>query len=466
MVRSSSWSFTRHSPVMIFVGLGAALFAGLLSKRCGLPDAACWTAAVAALCAVWWVTEPIPIPVTSLVPFVAFPVLGVLDHSEVATAYGHTLILLLLGGFLLSTAMERSGAHRRLAVLMVRLVGGSSPRRLILGFMIACALLSMWISNTATTLVMLPIALALLERGDEKTLGPPLFLGIGYASSIGGLGTPIGTPPNVIFMGVYRETVGAEFSFLDWMKVGVPMVVLLIPLTWLVLTYRLTADRTFSIPSVGAWRPRERRVLWVFLVTALLWMTRVEPWGGWSALLGAPGAGDATVALGAVVVMFLLPDGEGERLLDWDTARKIPWGLLILFAGGIAIARAFQASGLSEALGDGLRVAAGLPTLLMLFVMTLAVCFLTEVTSNTATAALLTPVLAATAISLGLDPKLLMIPAVLATSCAFMLPVATVPNAVIYGSGQVTTAQMARTGFVLNLLCAPVIALFCYLVLG
>jgi sodium-dependent dicarboxylate transporter 2/3/5 len=250
------------------------------------------------------------------------------------------------------------------------------------------------------------------------------------------------------------------------MKVGVPMVVLLIPLTWLVLTYRLTADRTFSIPSVGAWRPRERRVLWVFLVTALLWMTRVEPWGGWSALLGAPGAGDATVALGAVVVMFLLPDGEGERLLDWDTARKIPWGLLILFAGGIAIARAFQASGLSEALGDGLRVAAGLPTLLMLFVMTLAVCFLTEVTSNTATAALLTPVLAATAISLGLDPKLLMIPAVLATSCAFMLPVATVPNAVIYGSGQVTTAQMARTGFVLNLLCAPVIALFCYLVLG
>lgn len=425
----------------------------------GAPQAASLTAGITALCATWWVTEPIPIPVTSLVPFVAFPLIGVLDHNQVATAYGHTLILLLLGGFVLSTAMERSGAHRRLAVGMVRLAGGGSPRRVVLGFMLACALLSMWISNTATTLVMLPVALALTEGQPGKALATPLLLGIAYSSSIGGLGTPIGTPPNVIFMGVYQEATGRSVSFIEWMRIGVPVVVVLIPIVWFVLTRKLDSKVALPVPPLKPWSSAEKRVLAVFAVTALLWITRTEPFGGWSRWLSAPGAGDSTIALLAVVCMFLLPDGQGSRLLDWETAAKIPWGLLILFGGGIAIAKAFEASGLSKTLGALLSGFAEWPLVLTVVVLCVLVCFLTEVTSNTATAALLMPVLAAAGLAVDLDPKVLMIPVVLSTSCAFMLPVATVPNAVVYGSNLVSAQAMARTGLLLNIIVAPTIAL-------
>ncbi len=454
----------RGSRYAIVLGLALGALTYWLVWMSGAPQAACWTAAVTAVCATWWVAEPVPIPVTSLLPFAALPLTGVLDHREVATAYGHTLILLLLGGFVLSTAMERSGAHRRLAVGMVRLTGSSSPRRVVLGFMLACAALSMWISNTATTLVMLPVALALIEGGD-RALATPLMLGIAYSSSIGGLGTPIGTPPNVIFMGVYQESTGLTVSFLDWMKVACPIVVVLIPLVWLVLTHGMKGQGTVRIPELPPWRAAERRVLVVFLLTAIAWVTRTGPYGGWSHWFGVGGAGDSTVALCAVVVMFLVPDGEGSHLLDWETARKIPWGLLILFGGGIAIARAFDASGLSKLLGAQLTGLTHWPLALTLIALCLAVSFLTEVTSNTATAALLMPVLAAAATGLGLEPKLLMIPAVLSTSCAFMLPVATVPNAVVFGSDHVPAQVMARTGLLLNLLIAPIIALLCWILI-
>lgn len=439
--------------------VGALAFTAI--QMTGAPRAACWTAAVTGLCATWWVTEPVPIPVTSLIPFATLPLLGVLDHKQVATAYGHTLILLLLGGFVLSTALERCGAHKRLAVGMVRLTGTGSHRRVILGFMIACAILSMWISNTATTLVMLPVALALTENDESNELATPLLLGIAYASSLGGLGTPIGTPPNVIFMGVYQESTGQSVSFLDWMKIGVPAVVLLVPVAWLVLTGSSRTKTQLQVPQLGPWRPAEKRVIAVFALTALAWVTRTEPWGGWSHWLGAEGSGDSTVALFAVVVMFLLPDGEGSRTLDWETAQRIPWGLLILFGGGIAIARAFDSSGLSQALGGLLSGLTALPLGVTLVLLCLAVCFLTEVTSNTATAALLMPVMAAAAKAVQIDPKLLMIPVVLSTSCAFMLPVATVPNAVVYGSNRVPARTMARKGFILNLLIAPTIAMLC-----
>jgi sodium-dependent dicarboxylate transporter 2/3/5 len=444
--------------------LGLVLF--LVVEATGLPRDAAWTAAITAVCATWWVTEPIPIPATSIIPFAAFPLTGVLTHKEVAGAYGHTLILLLLGGFILSTAMASSGAHKRLAVGMVRMVGGAGGKRLVLGFMLATAFCSMWISNTATTLMLLPVALAVLEQdqqnGGGDTLKVPLLLGIAYAASIGGMGTPVGTPPNVIFMGIYTEATGTEIAFFDWMKIGIPAVIILIPLTWWYLTRRLTGNRTLKLPVLGEWSAAEKRVLIVFTLTALAWVTRTTPFGGWSTWLDLPGAGDSTVALTAVVALFLIPNGKGGRMLDWATASDIPWGLLLLFGGGIGIARGFESSGLSTAMGSWLANDLGIttwPVLLMTITICLAVTFLTEVTSNTATTTLLMPVLAAAGLAAAIDPALLMIPAALSASCAFMLPVATAPNAIMFGTGMVSTKTMAREGFALNLVGAVIITI-------
>jgi sodium-dependent dicarboxylate transporter 2/3/5 len=445
--------------------LAAALFSLVISL--GLSRDAAWTAAITGLCAIWWVTEPIPIPATSIIPFAAFPLTGVLTHKEVATAYGHTLILLLLGGFILSTAMAASGAHRRLAVGMVKMVGGTGGRRLVLGFMLATAVCSMWISNTATTLMLLPVALAVLEQDEQSgggdTLKVPLLLGIAYAASIGGMGTPVGTPPNVIFMGIYSEATGSEIAFFDWMKIGIPAVMILIPITWLYLTRGLSGGgEPMILPKLGEWSPAERRVLTVFTLTATAWVTRTTPFGGWSKLLDLPGAGDSTVALTAVVALFLIPNGRGGRMLDWETAAKIPWGLLLLFGGGIGIARGFEASGLSTSLGSWLANDLGItawPVIAMTATICLAVTFLTEVTSNTATTTLLMPVLAAAGIAAGIDPAALMVPAALSASCAFMLPVATAPNAIVFGTDHVSTKVMAREGFALNLVGALVITL-------
>jgi sodium-dependent dicarboxylate transporter 2/3/5 len=452
---------------LVIAGLVAAVVVWLVLRGpVGLSGQAAWCAAVTVICAVWWVTEPIPIPATSLIPFAAFPLTGVLDHTEVATSYGHSLILLLLGGFMLSTAMEKSGAHRRLALGMVRLVGGVGGRRLVLGFMVASAVLSMWISNTATTLMLLPVALAVLEQQSDEKLAAPLLLGMAYAASVGGIGTPVGTPPNVIFMGVYYEETGKEVSFAKWMTIGVPVVLVMVPIIWLWLTRGLgKAKEKLELPASGPWRTAEARVLVVFGITALLWVTRKEPFGGWSGLIGATGTGDATVALLAVVAMFLVPDGEGSTLLDWDTARRIPWGLLILFGGGIAIARGFGESGLSKALGDALSALASWPLLAMLIVLCLSVTFLTEVTSNTATTSLLMPILAAAAIAASIDPRTLMIPAAISASCAFMLPVATAPNAIVFGTDRFPTRKMASEGFALNLFGAVAITLVCFFLL-
>jgi sodium-dependent dicarboxylate transporter 2/3/5 len=445
------------------VAIAAALL--VLARTAGLPGPAAWTAAITALCAVWWVLEPIPIPATSILPFTLFPFAGVLTDREVATAYGHPMILLLLGGFILSTAMERNRAHRRLAHLMLRLTGGGSGRRVVLGFMLATAVCSMWISNTATALMMLPVALAVLEQEDTERLRVPLLLGIAYGASIGGIGTPIGTPPNIIFMAVYRETTGVQIGFASWMLIGVPAALLLLPAAWLRLTWHLRGGRAPVIPGLGPWRKPERRVLLMFGLTALAWITRSEPAGGWSGLLGLPGVGDSTVALLAVSLMFLVPNGEGEPLLDWNTARKIPWGLLLLFGGGIAIARAFGESGLSAAIGDAMVGISVLPLVLTMLLLCLCVTFLTEVTSNTATTTLLLPILAAAAFAVGVDPMLYMVPATLSASCAFMLPVATPPNAVVFGADLFSLRRMAREGFALNLVGAVLLTGWCFWIL-
>lgn len=422
---------------------------------------------VAVLCVLWWVFEPVPIPVTSLLPLAVLPLLGVLTPAQVGQAYGSPLILLLLGGFLLSKAMEHSGAHRRIAIGMVNLFGASSGRRLVLGFMVASAVLSMWISNTATTLMLLPVVLAVLDATDSREeLAAPLLLGVAYAASVGGLGTPIGTPPNLIFMQVYEQTTGEVISFTRWMSWALPVVILMVPAMALVLTRNLRGALSVQLPPVGRWRTEERRVMLVFGLTALAWITRGEPFGGWSAWLGLPGANDASVALLAVVVMFLVPNGKGQRLLTWERASTIPWGVLMLFSGGICLAKGFVSSGLSDLLGQWLSGMTAIPVFALILLICLVVTFMTEATSNTASTTLLMPVLAAAALAAGIAPELIMVPAAMSASCAFMLPVATAPNSVVYGSGLISTARMAREGVGLNLLGAAVISVVCYFMLA
>ena len=429
------------------------------------------TAAVAIICVIWWVFEPVPIPVTSLLPLAIFQISGVLTKNEVGQSYGSPLILLLLGGFILSKAMERSGAHLRLALFMVNLFGDHSSKQLVLGFMVTTAVLSMWISNTATTLMMLPVALAVTNQAKDKQLAVPLMLSIAFAASIGGIGTPIGTPPNLVFMQVYEQQFGKNIGFTQWMSWGIPVVLCMIPVTWLWLTRKLTYSGSFDMPDVGRWSKIEKRVMTVFAITAAAWITRKEPFGGWSSWLDLPQANDASVALIAVVLMFIIPAGyesenrRHERLLDWNTATTIPWGILLLFGGGITLAKAFGASGLSAAIAAHLSDLSTLPIILMIFAICLGVTFLTETTSNTASTVLLMPVLAATAMGSNIDPRLLMIPAAISASCAFMMPVATAPNSIVYASGLFTTKTMAREGFVLNISGAIVITALCYFIL-
>jgi sodium-dependent dicarboxylate transporter 2/3/5 len=294
----------------------------------------------------------------------------------------------------------------------------------------------------------------------------PLLLGIAYAASIGGLGTPIGSPPNLIFMQVHLNEFGTAPNFLQWMGWGFPVVILLVPLAGLWLTRGVHLTQAVELPLTGSWRPAEKRVLTVFALTALAWITRQAPFGGWSEWLDLPQANDASVALIAVIIMATLPNGEGGRLLRWEAAGRIPWGVLLLFGGGIAIASAFVQSGLADIIAGELTGLVNLPTWVIIVCLCLVVTFLTEVTSNTATASLLMPLLATTATATGISPMLLMVPAALSASCAFMLPVATAPNAVVYGSGLIRVKDMARAGIVLNLIGVAVISGVCLLILN
>ena len=452
------------NPTRILLGLAAAAAAGFAAHFGGLPQPIVATIAITVLTAFWWVSEALPIPATSLVPFALFPLAGVMDQREAAEALGSYVIVLLMASFMLSKALERSGAHERLALYMIRLVGGSG-RRLVIGFMIAAAVLSMWISNTATTLMLATMAFAILARTDDAKLAPALLLGIAYASSFGGTATLIGTPPNLIFADNFFRATGAEFSFLRWMSIGVPIVAIGIPLMALWLTRSLGGVKTPALADPGPWRVEERRTLIVFAIAILLWITRIEPFGGWSGALGMEAAGDSTVAVFAVILMFLVPDGKGGALLDWKAAGDIPWGMLLLFAGGICIAAGFRASGLDALIGDQLSGLTKAPLVVMILGLCLSVTFLTEVTSNTATANLLMPLLAAVAAGAGVKPELLMIPAVISCSCAFMLPVATAPNAIIYATGRVSIARMAREGAALNVIIAFVVTGVCWVML-
>ena len=387
------------------------------------------------------------------------PLLGVISPADVGAAYGSPLILLLMGGFLLSKGMESTGAHTRIALTVVRLVGANEPRKLILGFMLAAALLSMWISNTATVLMLLPVALAVIASSSApKALAPPLLLGLAWACSIGGLGTPIGTPPTLIFMQVYEETTGTAVSFSEWMTWGIPVVAVMVPTIALVLARQVPNDLTVALPDIGEWRSAEKRVLAIFALTALAWMTRTEPFGGWREWLDMPMANDAAVAFCAVIAMFVSRDKTGEPLISWEQASAIPWGVLLLFAGGITLAKGFVASGLSTQVGELLANLALVPTLFAIVMVAILVTALTEATSNTATTALLMPILAAASMAAHIDPLILMVPAAMSASCAFMLPVATAPNAVVFGTGQIGIQTMVRWGIWVNVLGVVVIS--------
>mgnify|MGYP001223243905 CR=1 FL=1 len=418
------------------------------------------------VCAIWWIFEPIPIPVTSLIPLGTLPLFGVLSPQQVGQSYGSPMVLLLLGGFIISTAMAKSGAHLRVAVGMINLFGGQSSKRLVFGFMSAAAVLSMWISNTATTLMLLPVALATIQRSEDTRIATPLLLGIAYAASIGGIGTPIGTPPNLVFREIYQQNTGSEIGFFTWMSWGLPVVCILVPVAGLWITRGLNYVGKVSVPRISSWTTEEKRVFMIFALTAIAWVTRSQPFGGWNTWFNLPNANDASVALISVVAMFLIPNGKGGKLLDWETASEIPWGMLILFGGGIAIAKAFASSGLSASLGQSLSYISTWHIFLLILAICLLITFLTEMTSNLATTTLLLPILAALSLSANIKPEIIMVPAAMSASCAFMLPVATAPNTIVFSTNRFKLTHMAKEGLMLNLAGAIIIAAVCFISVG
>ncbi len=430
-----------------------------------LPNVQRLTLLITLLTASLWVTELLPIPVTSLLPLALLPLAGVLNPTEVAQAYGSPLIILLLGGFLLSTAMAHSNTHRYLANRIIHWVGSEQPARLLLSFMLAAFLLSMWISNTATTLMLVPIALAVTGNVGHPRFAMVLLLGIAYSASIGGTMTPIGTPPNLLMIQNYQNGTGIEIGFSQWLAMAAPIAGAFFPLMYWYMKSRLPKLHIDHHVQLDPLNRVQRRTLWVFFITAVLWMSRTAPYGGWKAWLDLPHANDASVALLAVVALFIIPNGRGERLLTWETANRIPWGMLLLFAGGIAIASAFKASGLSETIANQMVFLQGAPVWLMILLVCLSITFLTEITSNTATTAIMMPILMATAEALEVPPFTFMLPAAISASCAFMLPAATPPNAIVFAQGAVPIREMMRLGLVLNLIGAAVITAMSALVL-
>jgi sodium-dependent dicarboxylate transporter 2/3/5 len=467
---------------LIGLVLGPAVFFLLLvlPEPAGLSPQGMNVAAVAALMAIWWITEAIPVPATALLPILLFPVLGVLGGSEVTRAYGHHLIYLFLGGFLIAVTMEKWNLHHRIALHTIHLVG-VTPNRIVLGFMLATAFLSMWISNTAATMMMVTIAIAVLREIVHDTgktpggsrFGVALMLGIAYAASIGGVATLIGTPPNAIFAGVVEKTYGISISFVDWMKFGLPLSLVMLGITWFYLTRirfrgeqpQLAGGQEFireQIRKLGPMSRAEMGVASVFALVALLWILRGLYW---PAALGM--VTDSTIAIAGALLLFLIPVNLARRefLLDWKTAVTIPWDIIILFGGGFALAEGFSETGLTTWLAGLLGVLQGTDIVLIVAAVVLLVIFLTEVTSNTATASLLLPVMAALAAAVEVHPFGLMVATVIAASFAFMLPVATPPNAIVYGSHEVGIQQMAWAGLWLNLLAVAVVTGFVCLLL-
>ena len=441
----------------------------------GLNFAAWATGALMLWMAVWWATEPIPIPVTSLLPLIILPLVDAGSPKQIGAGYADHIVLLLLGGFIVALSIERWDLHKRIALNVVAAIG-ASPRTLIAGFMIATALLSMWISNTATTLMMVPIALSAASalKDESGKFVTALLLGVCYAASIGGAGTPIGTPTNLIAVDWLQTNAAANISFLEWMSFGIPAVCLLIPVAWWVVTRGVhkagnsdaaIAEIQTQKHALGRMTVPERRVALIFALVAVLWVSRrwtvqgLEAMG-WETLSQYSGAQvDMMIAMLGAVLVFVVPAGAGQNrsLLDWNEAKKLPWGVLLLFGGGIALGRAVRDTGLSLWIGDQLTALSVLPPIFFIAVVVALVIFLTELTSNVATMTTLAPILGALAVAIGATPSSLLAPAAVAASCAFMLPVATAPNAIIYATDKVPIGQMIQHGLRINLIGIAII---------
>lgn len=457
------------------VGLlaGVAVFLAVLAAPppAGLVPAGWRTAGVAILMAIWWLTEAVPIPATALLPIVLLPLVGAGSVTEVAAPYANPIIFLFLGGFLIALSMERWELHRRVALNILSRVGGR-PRAILAGFMAATAFLSMWVSNSAVALMMLPIGISVVGyvepaagdgEGGAQGFALALMLGIAYASSIGGMGTLVGTPPNAFLAGFIDESYGIQIGFAEWMKLGLPLVLLSLPPVYAVLARRVSGappgDReraragiAAELEALGPTTSAEKRVALVFGLAAGLWIFRP--------LLETrvPGLSDAGIAIACGLLLFLLPAERGKPgVLDWEWAERLPWGVLILFGGGLSLAAAIDRTGLNAWLGGAAAGLADWPPWLFVALVTALVVMLTELTSNTATAAAFLPILGAVALEIGWDPRLLCVPAALAASSAFMLPIATPPNAIVYGSGRVTIPQMARAGMWANVIMTVLI---------
>ncbi len=440
---------------------------------------ASYATAMIILMAVWWIFEVVPIAMTSLIPLLFLPFVGLMDMREVGTFYGRPIIFLFLGGFLLAIGLKKSGVHKRIALFILKVIG-EKPSSIVLGFMIASAFLSMWISNTASVLVMLPIALSILEQvkpsGSEKgnsLFGVTLMLGIAYAADIGGMATLIGTPPNLVFLELYnsQQSGFSPIGFLDWMILVLPMSILFLIIGWFILTRFIYPLKDVSLSNTAATIDQHRKALGalhrdeffaglVFLIAVVLWVTGSDiqlgqtTIHGWRSIFGLELVSDAVVAIGTSFLLFLIPskDRNGERILSWNDASEVPWGILLLFGGGFALAGAFNASGLATMTAEAFTGIEGTSTLATIGLVSTVITFLTEITSNTAMANLILPVLANVSEGLSIDPRLLMIPATLSASCAFMMPVASPTQAIIFGSGYVSIKQMVKAGLWFNLL--------------
>lgn len=449
--------------------IGLALFAVMLAIPTpeGFTPVGWRTAAVGSLMAIWWVTETLHISATALLPLICFPALNILPIREAASPYANPIIFLFLGGFVMAKAIEHCGLHKRFALLLMSFVGRNASH-VVAGFMGVTAFISMWVSNTATIVMIYPMVLSIIdlnEKDSDGHLAVALLLGIAYAANIGGIATLIGTPPNALLAGFMLETYNIRIGFSQWMLLGLPLVLLALPLTWFLLTkvkYPLGKDaikgskqffEEYRI-SLGAMSSREYWVAGVVIFTALGWILRPQ------LVKVLPGLSDASIAITGALLMFFGPtsklEGQVERF-DWRQAERLPWSVLVLFGGGLSLASAVQKTELAQTIGTSLTGLGALPFFATALILTCVVLFLTELTSNTATTAAFLPIAGSIAVGIGAPPYMLAIPVALAASCAFMMPVATPPNAVVFGTGRITISQMAKTGIWLNLIMLLII---------
>ncbi len=464
---------TKKKLALIF-GPASFLIFQLIGKPDSMTDPAFQVLAITSWIAIWWITEAIPIAATALLPIILFPLTGALDLGTTTSSFGHKYIFLYLGGFLIAIAIEKYNLHRRIALNIVRVIG-SNLVRIILGFMVATAFLSMWISNTATSIMMLPIAMAVASQfihnekiANREDIGKALMLSIAYSASIGGLATLIGTPPNLVLAGVLEQTYGVKISFLDWFIFGLPISIILLLVCWKYLTTWAYNFSSVEFPGgmeeiksllkkLGKVSREEKTVIWVFSITALLWITR-------SLLQNiVPTLDDTIIAMSAGLLLFVLPTkNRGKSIITWDDCLKLPWDIVLLFGGGMALAKGFGDTGLAAWIAGNLTQLQGLSLIFLILILVASVNFLTEITSNLATTAMLLPVLAPMALAFDLHPYMIMVSATFAASCAFMLPVATPPNAVVFGSGYLRIPDMVRSGIFMNIFSILLITIATY----